>query len=118
MFLQCFGEDEDAVQVHAYMPLHDEVLKYFIHHGLEGSRAVGDSEEHYQGFKESTIGAKRCLPLIPFLDANIVVTPLDIKLGEVLCTSELIYKFRNDRQWVTVLHCHGIECTVVLDQAK
>ena len=79
---------------------------------------AGESEEHYQGFEESTIGAKRCLPLIPFLDVNIVETPLDIKLGEVLHTLEPIYKFRNDRQWVTVLHCHGIECTVVLDQAK
>ena len=90
MFLQCFSEDEDVIQVHAYMPLHDEVLKYFVHHGLECSRAVGESKEHYQGFEESTIGVKRCLPLIPFLDANFVVTPLDIELGEVLHASELI----------------------------
>ena len=100
------------------MPLHDEVLKDFIHHGLECSRAVCESEEHYQGFEESTIGAKCCLQLVTLLDANIVITPPDIELGEVFRTSELIYEFRNDRQWVAVLHSHGIECTVVLNQAK
>ena len=100
------------------MPLHDEVLKDFIHHGLECSRAVCESEEHDQGFKESIIGVKSCLPLIPLFDANIVITPPDIELGEVFHTSELIYKFQNDRQWVVVLHSHGIECTVVLNQAR
>ena len=93
MFLQCFSEDEDVIQVHAYMSLHDRVLKDFIHHGLECSKASCESEEHDQGFKESTIGAKCCLPLITFLDANIVVTPPDVELGEVLCTFELSYKF-------------------------
>ena len=113
---QC--EDEDVVQVHTYMPLHDKVLKDFIHHGLECGRGVRESKEHDQGFKESTISAKHCFPLITFLDVNIVITPPDIKLGKVSCTLELIYKFRNDRQWVVVLHCHHIECMVVLDQAK
>ena len=80
MFLPCFGEDEDVVQVHAYMPLHDEVLKDFVHHGLECSRAVCESEEHDQGFEESMIGVKCCLPLITFLDANIVITPLTLSL--------------------------------------
>ena len=72
MLFQGLHEDEDVIQVYAYMSLHDKVLENVIHHGLEGSRAVGESKEHNQGFKESMVGAKGCLPFIAFLYPDIV----------------------------------------------
>jgi hypothetical protein len=35
-------------------------------------------------------------PLVAFLDLDIVVPPVDIEFGEVLCTVELIDEVRNE----------------------
>ena len=43
-----------------------------IHHGLEGSRGVGKSKEHYQWFEQSPIGAECCLPFIAVFHVDVV----------------------------------------------
>jgi len=59
-----------------------------------------------------------CLPLVSRLNANVVETPMDIQLGEVLSSAELGYKFEDQWEGVFVLDHHGIECTIVLNQLK
>src|SRR5882724_11278895 len=86
MLLHCLREDEDVIQVDADYTLGDQILEYLIHHGLESGWAVGETEEHDQGFEKSSVCAESSLPLITFLDADIVVSPSDIKLGEVART--------------------------------
>jgi hypothetical protein len=54
----------------------DEVLEYIIHHGLEGGWAVGHSIQHYQRFEELLVASKGCLPLITFLDSDVLVAPI------------------------------------------
>jgi hypothetical protein len=53
-------------------------MKYIIHHGLESSWGIGETEEHDKGFKKSTIGAKSGFVFISFFDPNIVVAPSNI----------------------------------------
>ena len=90
MFFHCLCEDEDVVQVEADYALGDQILEYLVHHGLESGWAVGETKEHDQGFKKSSVCAECGIPLITFLDADIVVSPPDIQLGEVTRTSESV----------------------------
>jgi len=65
--------DQNVIKVDTYHSFHDEVLEYVIHHCLEGSWAIGESKEHHQGLEQPSVGLKCGLPLIAFLDSNIVV---------------------------------------------
>jgi len=58
------------------------------------------------------------LPLVSRLDVNIIKTPMDIQLGKVFSSTELGYEFGDQWKGVFVLDCHGIECTVVLNQSE
>ena len=60
----------------------DEVSKDVVHHSLEGGRGVAQPEEHDSGLIESPVCLEGCLPLVTFLDANVVVPPSDVQLGE------------------------------------
>ncbi|KAG5335269.1 hypothetical protein C0989_001606 [Termitomyces sp. Mn162] len=114
VFLQCFGVDEDVIEVHAHYTLYNEVLKDIIHHGLEGGWAVGETKEHDEQLKQSLVGLEGHLLLVSFLNAHIVVTPPDIQFSEVLHASKVVDELGDEGEWVTVLHCHGIEYPVVL----
>ena len=78
------NSDRD-IEVDAYQAFHDEVSENVIHHGLEGCRAIGETEEHHQGLEQSSVGSEGSLPLITLLDPDIIVPPPNIQLGEVLC---------------------------------
>jgi len=49
---------------------------------LESGRGVAQSKEHDCGFEESLVGDEGGLPLVPFLDVNIVISWSDIHFGK------------------------------------
>ena len=53
-----------------------------IHKGLESGRSVAEPKEHDSGFKESKGGDERSLPLIFFLNVNVIESPLDVEFGK------------------------------------
>ena len=55
------------------------------HEMLECGGGVGHAEEHDSWFIESTMGDEDSFPLVTFLDMDIVVLPLHIKLSKDLC---------------------------------
>ena len=57
---------------------------------------------------------KHGLPFVPFFDSDIVVSPPEINLGEVLRSLELVDKLRNERERVVVLNCMLIQIPIVL----
>ncbi|KAG5340928.1 hypothetical protein C0989_012551 [Termitomyces sp. Mn162] len=118
VFLQHFGIDEDVIKVYTHYALCYEVLEDVIHHGLKGGGAIGKSEEHNEWFKQAPASLEGSLPLVSFLDAHIVVTPLDIQFSEVLCTPEVVDELEDEGEGVMVLHCYGVENLVVLDQSE
>jgi len=89
------GEDQDVVQVDHHNTFCYEVPKDVVYHGLEGGQTVSHSKEHYQGFKQASIGSEGHLPLVFGLNANIVETLTDIQLGEVPGPIELGHEFRD-----------------------
>ena len=62
--------------------LRDHVSKDMIHEGLECWRSVAEAEKYDSGFIETKGSNEYGLPLIFFANANIVISPLDIELGE------------------------------------
>ena len=53
--LKGVSEDQDVVQVHTYMPLHDEILEDIVYHDLECRWTVGESKEHNKRLKEAMV---------------------------------------------------------------
>ena len=117
VFSEGLRVDQDVIEVDTYQALHDEVSEDVIHHGLEGGRAIGETEEH-QGFKQPSVGSEGDLPLVTLLDSDIIVPPSNIQLGEVLHPLELVYEPRNKRNRILVLDSHCIQGLVVLHQLK
>ncbi|KAG5353135.1 hypothetical protein C0989_009979 [Termitomyces sp. Mn162] len=103
---------------YTHYALCNEVPEDVIHHCLEGGWAVGESEEHNKRFKQSPVGLEGSLLFIFLLDMHIVVAPPDVQFSEVLHAPEVIDELRDEREGVVVLHHHGIENPIVLDQLK
>jgi len=85
---------------------------------IVGGWTVSHAKEHYQGFKQASIGPEGCLPLISGLNADVVETPANVQLGEVSGSTELRYEFGDQWEGVLILDHHGVECSVVLNQLK
>ena len=60
-----------------------------IHEGLEGSWGVALAEGHDFRLKKAKACFECCLPLVPFSDVYVVVSPPDIKLCVDPCASDL-----------------------------
>jgi hypothetical protein len=65
--------------------MHDLLAEYCVHHGLECSGGVGESEEHYHWFKESLIGYECHFMLIFRYDLDGIVSPVDVNRGDQFC---------------------------------
>jgi len=78
MLLFCLHKDQNVIQVYYDNPFHYDGSEDVIHHRLEGSRAVGHFEKHYEGFKEAMVGMEGCLLFVSRLDAYIIETPVDV----------------------------------------
>ena len=115
ILLFCLCKDQNIVQVHYNNPFCYDGSEDVIHYSLEGSRAVGHSEKHYEGFKETTVGAEGRFPFISGLGAYIIETPVDIQFCEVPGPAELRDELRDKGEKISVLDGYGVQCTVVLD---
>ena len=78
MFIDSFREDEDVVQVDHNYTFCNELFKDVVHHHLEGSWAVCETEEHNEWFEQSAVHSESSLPFITFLDTDIVEAPPNI----------------------------------------
>src|ERR1700733_6325158 len=104
MLLHCLCEDKDVIQVDTDYALRDQILEYLIHHGLESGWAVAETKGHDQGFKKSSVCVECGLPLITFLDVDIVVSPPDIQLGDVMCTLESVNEVGDEQKRICILY--------------
>jgi len=62
-------------------------------------------------------GAKSCFPLVTFADPNAVIGILQVELGKDNGAMEPIEKLGDQGKRVAVLHCNGVEATVVNAEA-
>ena len=118
MLFNSFSENEYVVQVNHHNPFSYELLEDVIHHGLESGWAIGETEEHYQWFEETSVRSESSLPLVTFFHLNIIETPSDVQFGEVLGAPELSDQFGNEQEWVLVFDHYHIKGSVVLDKLE
>ena len=81
---------------------------------LESGGGVGETEEHHCRFKESFVGNEGSFPLMPIFDLDIIVSPLDVELGEDFCPLEFIDKVRNEGERVCITDSMFIDIAIVL----
>ena len=91
-----------------------EVPKDVVHHSLEGGRRIAQPKEHDSGFKQSPICPKGYLPLISLPHLYIVISPLNIQLGDVPRILDLVDMFLDEGKGITVLDSVLIELLIVL----
>ena len=96
----------------------NEVFKNVIHHCLKGGRQVAEAKEHDTWFIQPSVCPEGCLVLISLLDVNIVETPSQVKLHEILGTAQSVQDVRDKWEWVRVFDHHCVELLVVLDEVQ
>src|SRR5258707_14998094 len=106
--------DEDVVHVADGFIAIDKGVEDVVHHCLEGGQQVAQSKEHDKQLKESLVHGEGHLPLIPFLQLDIVEAPMEVQGGEPFCITEPGEHVGDQRKWVGVLHHDLIQLLVVL----
>ena len=72
--------DKNIVKVDNHTNI-EHVCKDVIHEALEGSRCIGQAEEHHHPLEGSILGLECCLPFVTILDLDEMVGMLQINLG-------------------------------------
>ena len=92
----------------------DHVGENMIHERLKSRRGIAESKEHYSGFKEAERGDERCFPLVFLPDANVVITPSNIKLGEQSRVLHIINQLRDEGERIPIANSVGVEISIIL----
>ena len=82
MVLVIVWVDKEVVHVNDEPSFRNHVPEGIGHESLKGGWGVGHAEEYDSWFIESSVGDEDHLPLVTFLDTNIVVPSSYVKLGE------------------------------------
>ena len=88
-----------------------------VHHGLEHSRGIGETEEHHSWFEDAKGSFEHCLPLIPLLDPNVIVAPADVKFSKNKCMDQICDCLLDVWQWAVILDSIFIQNAIVLHRA-
>ena len=95
----------------------DEWLEDVVHHSLERSWGVRESEEHHGRFEHSIWGFERGFPFIALLDANVVVSPSDVEFGKDERMDQISDGLFDVWQGTIVLDGVSIQDTIILNRA-
>ena len=87
--------DAEVVHIDLKPTFSDHISKYVVHKCLERGWGIAESKEHNCGFKESERSDKCSLPLIHFLNLDVVIPPTDVKFGEQGGILHVVDEFRN-----------------------
>jgi len=72
---------------------------------LKGGRRIGKAEKYNSGFEEPITSFEGHFPFIAFLNADIVIPPSDIELGEPFFSRDTMDELRY--KWKRVVIWHG-----------
>ena len=92
----------------------DHVVKDMIHERLKGWRGITEAKEHDGRFEETKRGDERCLPLVFLPNANVVITPSNIKLSEQSRVLHVVDQLRDEGERIPVANGVGVEISIVL----
>ena len=92
------GGNEEVINVveEVVMISDEKGSKYLLHCLTEGGRGVGESEIHDSWFVEAEWCFEHHLPPVLLLDADVVIPPSYVELGEVSLPLEMIQYVANE----------------------
>ena len=108
------GINEKVVHVYDKPSFCDHIAKGVIHEVLESGGGIGEAEEHYSGLEESLMGDEGSFPLMSIFDLDILISPLDVKLGEDFCPLEFIDEVRDEGKRVCIMDSVFVNVAIVL----
>ena len=89
MILLVLGKDQDVIEIHQ-----DEIICVWVedevHHARECWRSIDKAERHDNIFIRTIACSECCLGDIFFTNVNLMITHMEVKLGEHLCTFKLL----------------------------
>ena len=85
-----------------------------IHERLKSRRGITEPKEHYSGFKEAERRDECRFPLVFLPDANVVIAPSNIKLGEQGRVLHIVDQLWDERERISVANGVGVEISIVL----
>ena len=91
MGLWILGGDEKVIHIDNEPSFSNHVPEGVIHELLEHDKRVAKIKEHHYRFKESLECDKSCLPLVTILDMNVIISPLNVELDEVVSIFQLVH---------------------------
>src|SRR5712691_5831745 len=98
MLLLCsIRMDNDVVHIDRTFAQVNVILEFVVYHGLESGRGVRQAKEHDSWFEKTIARFEGSLPFIAFFDADVIVSPSDVKFGEPLFSRHAVNEFRD--QW-------------------
>ena len=89
-----------------------------IHKCLKSRRGITEPKEHYSGFKEAERCDECCFSLVFLLDANVVIAPSNIKLGEQGRVLHIIDQLWDEGERISVANSVGVEISIVLARSQ
>ena len=94
--------------------LNDHVSEDMIHERLKSWRSITKAKEHDSGFEEAERSDECRFPLVFLLNANVVITPSNIKLHEQCGVLHIVDQLRNEGERIPVVNGVGIEVSIIL----
>ena len=91
--------------------------KDVIHHHLEGSWGVGETEEHDSWFEKAITCFKFGLVFIALFDVNIDISPANIQFSINVGASQVCDKVRDEGKRVLILYGAVVDTPIILDRA-
>jgi len=83
VLFKCFWEYENVVHIDDHPSFSDFFLEGLVHVGLECDGGIAQAEKHDFQFEMAKRGGKGCFPAVVRVDQDVVISGLDIHLGEV-----------------------------------
>ena len=110
--------DEEVIHVDDKLSFSNHVSEGVVHESLECGGGVAETKEYHCGFEESFVCDEGCFPLVAVLNMDIVVSPTNIKLGEVANVFQLVHEVRDEREGVDIMGGVFVEVAVVLTRVE
>jgi hypothetical protein len=117
MFICCLGILLDIININ-YLKVIHLFAKDSVHEGYECQGHITQLVRHHKEFIRPIPCMARYLFYVPIRNLSLVVSRLQLNTSKVFCSSQLLKKTINLRQWVVVFYAHLIQSSIVIPHSK
>ena len=117
-FFLGFCKYKDVIHVNDEPSFGNYISEGGVHEGLEGWQRITLAKEHNQQLIEAIRGDEHSLPLISFLDVDVVIPPSYVHFGEVFGSIQSIDEGRDEGERIHIPDSMFIEIPIVLARVK